>query len=1034
MGAKAKQTRELQVETSRRGQKQIIGGRPFGALAILGSLLCVVWSLSGCALTGSGSSLRSQATALNITTSTLSPAQQQSSYQATLSASGGAAPYLWSIKSGSLPSGLSLTNATGQISGRATQTGTFNFTAQVQDSSSPLQTATKAYTIAVAQSSGSTLRVTTTSMPGGTVGSSYSQTLAATGGSSPYTWGVSTGSLPAGLSLNATTGKISGTPSQQQTSNFTVEVSDSSRNTAQAALSIVISKPNSGSSGLAVTTTSMPGATVGTAYAMTFAATGGNSPYSWGITSGSLPAGLSLNSSSGAVSGTPSQQQTSSFTVTVTDASRNTAQASLSIVVAPSSSGGGGSGSGTNIPLDQYGGREDIPCTQTLAYFHMEKISGRWWFCDPAGNAFISMSVGDVETNGNPTPNCQGQNTYPIYVAKYGDTTNNWGWATLKRMTSWGFNSIGQDSSGPVMPWQTCNNCSWPGGKQPIPLPYLTEPKPAEYASVNEFGYLTSPIKDEISGTNGNYTGWRGGALLDVFDPGLNTEFQKELANTSQPSTQLLVNNSPYLLGVFTDDSDYFTGSGAGPDFVAPGHVNANMAWITLITSPEQTYIQSTPFGGKTFLYQTTQNFSKSLATNPTTACSIQNPCSLRDYLWQKYNGSISTLNSAWGSNYTTFGSTGTAVTGEVIGSGNGATTTFHHTLAHSPLSPLSIVISVGGTSEAGDCPWFQGGCGTSVANTGSFGSPTANYIKQASSTIDYATGAVTITFAAPPANGTSITVSYTYNGWMSGGTGLMDEDGSHSWVGTNPFCLEGNDPSYPTYFACIGSGGYAVPNANPKLGADLDNWVSQMAAQYFKTMHDDLKAVTKIPYFGLDTIGSWGSPAYSKFLQGAAPYLDGAFVSLSYWAPTPSPSLFQSAYQYLTENLGDIPMINFGIINAQANSSYYCRVSTGPNNMSSQSTRGQMWYNTVQYLLSTPGHNGDVQFVGFDWWSWQDFQNINQGLVDLQDNAYDGHEDVTGAVACSNPLQGYSCGKDTGNYGDVITMVKKSNLFWFTY
>ena len=52
-------------------------------------------------------------------------------------------------------------------------------------------------------------------------------------------------------------------------------------------------------------------------------------------------------------------------------------------------------------------------------------------------------------------------------------------------------------------------------------------------------------------------------------------------------------------------------------------------------------------------------------------------------------------------------------------------------------------------------------------------------------------------------AAGASITVNYIYGGWMAGGTGLMDEDGSHiTWVGTNPFCLEGADPNYPTFFS----------------------------------------------------------------------------------------------------------------------------------------------------------------------------------------------------------------------------------------
>jgi hypothetical protein len=683
--------------------------------------------------------------------------------------------------------------------------------------------------------------------------------------------------------------------------------------------------------------------------------------------------------------------------------------------------------------LDQYGGSKQLPCTNRTGHFILTKIGNHWWFCDAAGHVFMSMSVGNIVTNGNQMKNCNGASTYPIYLAKYGDATFNWGWHTLRRMSAWGFNSVGQDSAAYVQPWYNCGNCAWPSRKQPMPLPYLAEPKPGEYAMINRFGYLDSPIKDEISGTNNNYDVWRGGALFDVFDPGLSTEFKKELANTNQPAMLQITQNSPYLLGIFTDDSDYFTGSGATADF-ASGHTNANIAWVTLITSPVQTYIQYTPFGGKTLLYQKTRDFSKTLATNPTTPCSISNPCSLRDYLWQKYGGNIGALDKAWGATYTSFDSTGKEVSGENVGTGDGSTTVFTHTLAHTAVSPYSVQFFVGGEAKAGDCPWFHRACGATRSNTGSIGSPNPGYLAQASSNINYSSGAVTITFATPPPKGSSITANYIYGGWMASGTGLMDEDGSHKWVGTNPFCLEGPNPNYPKYFSCVGRGGNhdSVPDANPTTGADLDNWVPQMAAQYFKTMRDDLRAVSKVPYLGLDTIGSWGSPAYSKFLEGASPYVDGAFVPLTYWSPTPSPELFQSAYRYLTQYFGDKPLLDFTVITAQSDSSYYCKPSNGPNNVANQAIRGQMWYNTVQYLLNTPGYNGDTQFVGFDWWSWQDFQGLNQGLVSLSDNAYDGHEAVTAKVPCSPPEQNLPCGNSSGNYGNAIGPISQANAIWY--
>jgi hypothetical protein len=874
----------------------------------------------------------------------------------------------------------------------------------------------------------SPLTISTSSLPSGKSKSSYSAALSATGGKLPYSWSLTSGSLPAGLTLGSSTGTIAGTPTATGTSNFAIQVADSASKTATASLSITISSSGGGSTSLMITTNSLPGAQVSQPYSVTLAASGGQAPYTWGMASGtdSLPPGLTLAASMGTISGTPTTSNAFTFTVQVSDSSSPQQTDTHTYTMTT-----------LGVTLDQYGGREDINCATITPYFHLEKISGHWYFCDPAGHGFISMSVGGVGPISNPTLDCNGVNAYPIYAAKYGDATYNWGWQTLKRMTTWGFNSVGQDSIGFVLPDTTCSNCNWPGGAQPIPVPFMTEIKPAESASVNVNNYLSEPIKDEMSGTNHNYSGWRGAALFDVFDPKLNTWLQSALASTTNPGIQEIVSNDPYLLGVLTDDSDYFWGSGSGPDFVVSGHTNANIAWMTLITSPLQTYIESTPFGNKSFLYQTTQVYSKTLATNPTTPCSIANPCSLRDYLWQKYSGNISALNTAWGSNYTTFDSTGVQVNDEKIGVGDGSTIVFTHTLAHSPLSPYSVLISVGGVAQIGDCPWFHSGCGTTTANTGSLGSPTASYITQSSSSINYSTGALSIAFVTPPPLGASITANYVYNGWMSGGTGLMDEDGSHTaWVGTNWFCLEGPDPNYPAYFSCSGGGGGSnpVPNANPILGADLDNWVSQMAAKYFKTMHDDLKAASNVPYWGLDIIGSWGGPAYSKFMQGAAPYLDGAYITDLGQYESSSIAEFNARYQYVTQYLGDLPLVTFNDLTSEADSSMSCHPISSQTDFPTQAARGQAWYDMINALTTTPGHNGTYPIVGFDLWSWQDFQNANMGLVSIHDNAYDGHEAVMGTIACSPPLQAFACGGELANYGDAISQIRAGNLLWLLH
>lgn len=163
------------------------------------------------------------------------------------------------------------------------------------------------------------LAVTTSSLPGATVGSPYSQTLSASGGQTPYSWSVTAGALPAGLSLDSSTGIISGTPTATGTASFTVQVADVNGTTATKALSIVVSAV-----ALVITTGSLPNATFAQAYITQLNAAGGTTPYSWALTSGSLPAGLSLDASSGVISGTPTATGTFAPTFTVTDSATPT--------------------------------------------------------------------------------------------------------------------------------------------------------------------------------------------------------------------------------------------------------------------------------------------------------------------------------------------------------------------------------------------------------------------------------------------------------------------------------------------------------------------------------------------------------------------------------------------------------------------------------------------------------------------------------------------------------------------------------------
>ncbi|MVA23104.1 putative Ig domain-containing protein [Agrobacterium vitis] len=440
----------------------------------------------------------------------LTAATVGTAYSETITASGGTSPYTYAVTSGTLPAGLSLNTTTGEISGTPTTAGSASFTISATDANSA--TSSASYSLAVAAglpgaptigtatagnsqatvsftapasnggaaitsytvtaspggatASGSASPITVTGLTNGTAytftvtatnsagtgaasaatsavtptaptftfspasgaltaataGTAYSETVTASGGTSPYSYAVTSGTLPAGLSLNTSTGEISGTPTAAANTSFTVTATDANSATGSASYSLAVAAdlpgaPTIGTAsagdtqatvsftapandgGAAITSytvTASPGgatasgsaspitvtgltngtaytftvtatnsagtgaasaatsavtptaptftfspasgaltaATVGTAYSETVTASGGTSPYSYAVTSGTLPAGLSLNTSTGEISGTPTAAANTSFTITATDANSATGSASYSLAVA----------------------------------------------------------------------------------------------------------------------------------------------------------------------------------------------------------------------------------------------------------------------------------------------------------------------------------------------------------------------------------------------------------------------------------------------------------------------------------------------------------------------------------------------------------------------------------------------------------------------------------------------------------------------------------------------------------------------------
>jgi hypothetical protein len=258
---------------------------------------------------------------LALTTSSLPNDTIAKPYNQALTVFGGTLVYTWSVQSGVLPPGLTM-SASGVITGTPTTAGTYGFTIKV---TSGTQVAARAYTVVIA--SAAPVAITTSALPGGLVTTAYSQGLAATGGNGTYTWTLTAGSLPLGLTLSSA-GLISGTPTATGINNFTVQVS-SNGTTATKALNITVTT----SGVLVVTTQSIPDGNINVLYTTSLQSAGGLGVTTWALQTGALPPGVTLLGN-GTISGTPTHTGAFNFTVQATNGAL-TASKALSLVVDP---------------------------------------------------------------------------------------------------------------------------------------------------------------------------------------------------------------------------------------------------------------------------------------------------------------------------------------------------------------------------------------------------------------------------------------------------------------------------------------------------------------------------------------------------------------------------------------------------------------------------------------------------------------------------------------------------------------------------
>jgi hypothetical protein len=506
--------------------------------------------------------------------------------------------------------------------------------------------------------------------------------------------------------------------------------------------------------------------------------------------------------------------------------------------------------------LDHYGGcsQVSIPGGRT-SYFHLARLGHRVVLVTPEGHAFWVMAVyGLDQTDGGSTYQKAVQSKYP----------NNAVWAqqSVRRLRSWGFNTIGEYyavGSRDVLPVPTYHQ---PPNKEK--MPFIRFIRPAAWC-------LNAPhlVKNLYAGTDPTIF-FTGRSFPDVFDPNWVSCVNQIGPNSAGEFQPPLSQAEPWMIGTTADDADDLYGFASGPDTKNHG-IPPHLGWIAAVSAP--------------------------MRSVDGTVKPVYAKQAWQQYLQGKYKA-ITTLNAAWGSSYTTFGSDG---------------------------------------------------------------------------------------------------------GWPYG-SGLMDENGrkKHAWLGTNEL----------------------ANGANANCLADLDNFLYQIAVEYFKPVQHSVK--TAFPHHLIFGPASINGDTRPQVLQA-----EGQFVDVvETWADPSRQQSLVRAYQ-----VSGKPLLAWTTLTSQRSSAanggapWGSGTDTGDYDYSTQNLRGSAYPRVFEQYWKTLGTDGISPIIGLDWWEWTDKtmqgENMNFGLVTNLDNAYDGTED---RVLPGKDAWAYTTGGEARAYGDFLSDVSRSN------
>lgn len=488
--------------------------------------------------------------------------------------------------------------------------------------------------------------------------------------------------------------------------------------------------------------------------------------------------------------------------------------------------------------------------------------------------------------------------------------------------------------------------------------------------------------------------------------------------------------NTDYLVGVVGDETDNAGGFGPGSDFqtitggkldTGEGRADPNWGWMTLISAPVESATRKvdTPRSRspEDILYADTEFHTK-----------------VEFSKWLQQTGdkgpgyrSIGALNAAWGSSYDNFGSDGVAHA-QVCASGNGTAGPYACTLSATPVTPLTVRVSMGGPDDVVGGDDGAGPRAAPPTDKGDILGSGMGYAPTPQSSITYSSGELSLTFAKPVSAGRQIKISYEAWGWGSG-HGVADEDGK---------C-----PARVRSKGCwVPADGYTLADASEKMKQDLDNFFFHFAKTYFATIKADIEAAAPgVIYIPMNPVGSRGTPPARPVLQAMVPYADliGA-PGIPPADPQGTVPDLQARIDFLMRYGGDKPWINRESWAAQADS--YMAAFAKPDDLfKTQAERGRYYDSMIDADFEAHAsencqcpYAGTHPIVGLLWWAFYDSwsERNNFGLATPRDDPYDGVADTAtrGADSWGYPtgcLPDYGC--EQANYGNFMDPVIQGNL-----